>query len=138
MFDLGWVELSFLAVLALIIVGPKDLPKLARGAGRLWSRAQRLYRHSLNSIQRLETEIDLASGPDGRQTTDYYALLPEHVRRALEQAEPSRDAGHNERVEAMYTEAMAQVNQQHGEAPSPSPDDSGSEGASQEADHDRK
>ncbi|QIB64894.1 Sec-independent protein translocase subunit TatA/TatB [Kineobactrum salinum] len=106
MFDLGWVELSFLAILALIVVGPKDLPKLARGAGKLWGRVQRLYRQSLQSIHKLETEIELASGPDGRQTPDYYELLPEHVRRAMETAEPSRDAQHNQEVEAMYNEAM--------------------------------
>lgn len=112
MFDLGWVELSFLAILALIVVGPKDLPRLARGAAKVWGRVQRLYRQSLQSIHKLETEIELAGGPDGRKAPSYYDLLPEHVRRAMETAEPSRDAQHNEKVEAMYNEAMTQLKTQ--------------------------
>src|SRR5690606_6500037 len=59
MLDLGWAELMFLAVLALIVVGPQDLPKLARAIGKLWGKAQRLYRDSLASIRKLETEMDL-------------------------------------------------------------------------------
>lgn len=109
MFDLGWAELSFLAVLALIIVGPKDLPKLARGAGKLWGRVQRLYRHSLQSITRLENEIELASGPDQRRTPSHYDLLPEHVRRAMETAEPSRDPEQAQKTDEMYRQAMTEL-----------------------------
>lgn len=109
MFDLGWVELVFLAMLALIVVGPKDLPRLARGTGKLWGKAQRLYRDALGQINKLETEIDLASRPDERYKPSYYDLLPEHVRQAMEVAEPSRDAAENARVEALYQEAMADI-----------------------------
>jgi len=34
MFDLGWTELLVIGVVALIVVGPKDLPVLFRNAGR--------------------------------------------------------------------------------------------------------
>ena len=113
MLDLGWAELMFLAALALIVVGPKDLPKLARGIGKLWGKAQRMYRDSLASIRKLETEMDLAAKPDQRNQPSYYDLLPEHVRQAMEQSEPSRDAEHNQRVQAMYEEAMAEVKANH-------------------------
>lgn len=106
MLDLGWAELLFLAVLALIVVGPQDLPKLARSIGKLWGKAQRLYRDSLGSIRKLEVEMDLAAKPDQRQQPSYYDLLPEHVRQAMEQSEPSRDPEHNQRVQALYEEAM--------------------------------
>lgn len=79
MFDLGWSELAFLAVLALVVVGPRDLPKLIHGAGKLFGRAQRFYRESMFNLRRLEHEIDLASAPkDG--TPAYFELLPDHVR----------------------------------------------------------
>jgi sec-independent protein translocase protein TatB len=79
MFDLGWSELAFLAVLALIVVGPKDLPKLIHGVGKLVGRAQRFYRESMFSLRRLENEIDVASArKDGKPA--YYDLLPDHVR----------------------------------------------------------
>lgn len=82
MFDLGWSELAFLAVLALIVVGPKDLPKLIHGVGKLAGRAQRFYRESMFSLRRLENEIDVASArKDGKPA--YYDLLPDHVRAAV-------------------------------------------------------
>jgi len=34
MFDIGWSELLVIAVVAIVVVGPKDLPKLMRGFGR--------------------------------------------------------------------------------------------------------
>lgn len=113
MLDLGWVELTFLAVLALVVVGPKDLPKLARGTGKLWARVQRFYRQSLQSLQKLENEIDLAEGPDARNRPSYYDLLPDHVRRAMETAEPTRDPEQNRKVEEEYRAAMADIKRRH-------------------------
>lgn len=109
MLDLGWAELAFLLVLALVVVGPQDLPKLARTIGKLWGKLQRFYRDSLQSINKLETEMDLASQSDPRSKPSYYDLLPEHVRRALEQAEPTRDAEQHQQTQAMYEEAMAEI-----------------------------
>lgn len=109
MFDFGWMELAFLAMLALIIVGPRDLPRLASGVGRLWGRARRLYRDALGQLQKLENEMDLASKPDERLKPSYYDLLPEHVRAAMEMSEPSRDPEHNRKVEAMFREALADL-----------------------------
>lgn len=34
MFDIGWTELLIIAVVAIIVVGPKDLPKMLRSLGR--------------------------------------------------------------------------------------------------------
>jgi sec-independent protein translocase protein TatB len=109
MFDLGWAELAFLAVLALVVIGPQDLPKLAHTIGMLWGKLQRFYRDSMMGIRKLETEIDLASQPDQRNQPSYYDLLPEHVRQALEQAEPSRDPEQNQRTQQLYQEAMADI-----------------------------
>lgn len=113
MLDLGWAELAFLLVLALVVVGPQDLPKLARTIGKLWGKLQRFYRDSLQSINKLETEMDLASQSDPRNQPSYYHLLPEHVRQALEQAEPSRDAAQHQQTQAMYEQAMAEIKAAH-------------------------
>jgi len=40
MFDFGWDEMALIAVVTLIVIGPKDLPKVLRQAGR-WSRKAR-------------------------------------------------------------------------------------------------
>ncbi len=34
MFDIGWTELLIIAVVAIIVVGPKDLPRMLRSLGR--------------------------------------------------------------------------------------------------------
>lgn len=41
MFDIGFTELLMIGVVALIVVGPERLPKVARTAGHLYGRMQR-------------------------------------------------------------------------------------------------
>lgn len=41
MFDIGFSEMIVIAVVALIVIGPERLPKVARTLGHLWGRAQR-------------------------------------------------------------------------------------------------
>jgi len=40
MLDLGWTELALVAIVALMVIGPKDLPKVLRTLGQ-WSRRLR-------------------------------------------------------------------------------------------------
>ena len=42
MFDVGFFELTLIAVIALIVVGPERLPKLARTAGMWLGRGRRM------------------------------------------------------------------------------------------------
>lgn len=116
MLDLGWAELAFLFVLALVVVGPQDLPKLAHTIGKFWGKLQRFYRESLQSIHKLETEMDLASQADPRKQPSYYDLLPEHVRQAMEQAEPLRDAEQHQQNQTLYEQAMADIKAKHSAA----------------------
>ena len=44
MFDLGWTELLVIGVVALIVVGPKDLPVLFRNIGRFMGKARGMAR----------------------------------------------------------------------------------------------
>lgn len=60
MFDLGMSEMAVLGVVALIVVGPKDLPKLARSVGQMYSKMRNLageFRGALDQIAR-EAELD--------------------------------------------------------------------------------
>ncbi|MDO8412194.1 MAG: Sec-independent protein translocase protein TatB [Gallionellaceae bacterium] len=41
MFEVGFSEMVVIAVVALIVIGPERLPKVARTLGHLWGRAQR-------------------------------------------------------------------------------------------------
>lgn len=44
MFDLGWTELLVIGIVALIVVGPKDLPVLFRNVGRWIGKAKGMAR----------------------------------------------------------------------------------------------
>ncbi len=44
MFDLGWTELLVIGVVALIVVGPKDLPVLFRSLGKFMGKARGMAR----------------------------------------------------------------------------------------------
>ncbi|CAI8790428.1 Sec-independent protein translocase subunit TatA/TatB [Methylocaldum szegediense] len=82
MFDLGWTELVFCGVLALILVGPKDLPKLMRLIGGIVRRIKSLYRDVQMGLGTLEKEIDLASGAD--TTESWVGYVPEEIRKLPE------------------------------------------------------
>lgn len=44
MFDLGWTELLVIGIVALIVVGPKDLPGMFRAVGNFVGKAKRMAR----------------------------------------------------------------------------------------------
>lgn len=44
MFDLGWTEMLLIGIVALIVVGPKDLPGLFRSVGRFVGKARGMAR----------------------------------------------------------------------------------------------
>ena len=52
MFDFGFSELILIAVVALVVVGPERLPKVARTAGHLLGRLQRYVSDVKSDIQR--------------------------------------------------------------------------------------
>ena len=60
MFDIGWSELLVIAVVAIVVVGPKDLPKLMRTfghyAGKLRRAASDFQRQFEEAVR--ESEID--------------------------------------------------------------------------------
>lgn len=57
MFDIGFTELMLIGVVALIVIGPERLPKVARTAGHLYGRMQR-YVSSVKSDISQEIELD--------------------------------------------------------------------------------
>jgi sec-independent protein translocase protein TatB len=57
MIDLGLSKLAVIGVVALIVIGPERLPKVARMAGTLYGRAQR-YLHDVKSEVAREIEME--------------------------------------------------------------------------------
>jgi sec-independent protein translocase protein TatB len=57
MIDLGLSKLAIIGAVALVVIGPEKLPKVARMAGTLYGRAQR-YLHEVKSEVSREMELE--------------------------------------------------------------------------------
>lgn len=60
MFDIGWQELFVVAVLALIVIGPKDLPKTIKLVTSWIRKARMMAREFQTGIDDMVREADLA------------------------------------------------------------------------------
>jgi len=59
MFDLSWTELLVIAAVAIIVVGPKDLPRALRGVGRWTGKARRMARDFRRQFDEALREAEL-------------------------------------------------------------------------------
>ena len=59
LFDIGWSELLLIGVVALIFIGPKDLPRALRIAGYWVGRASTLSREFQSSVDQMIREAEL-------------------------------------------------------------------------------
>jgi sec-independent protein translocase protein TatB len=57
MIDLGLTKLALIGAVALVVIGPEKLPRVARMAGSLYGRAQRYIRDVKSEVSR-EIELD--------------------------------------------------------------------------------
>ncbi|MGA9665614.1 MAG: Sec-independent protein translocase protein TatB [Gallionella sp.] len=76
MFDFSFSELMVIMVVALIVIGPERLPKVARTMGHLWGRAQRY----VNGVK-ADIERDMA--------VEEYRQLQQKVQAAASELEQS-------------------------------------------------
>lgn len=58
MFDIGFWELAVIAVVALLVVGPKELPNLLRTTGAMVRRARRFVREAKSDLDQEIRKID--------------------------------------------------------------------------------
>ncbi|MEM8553967.1 MAG: Sec-independent protein translocase protein TatB [Pseudomonadota bacterium] len=56
MFDLGWSELLIIGIVALIVVGPKDLPVMFRTLGRFMGKARSMAREFTSAMNEAADE----------------------------------------------------------------------------------
>ncbi len=59
MFDIGWQELFIVAVLGLIVIGPKDLPRALRTMGKWVRKARAMARDFQGGLDDVMREADL-------------------------------------------------------------------------------
>lgn len=80
MLDLSWTELFFVAVLALIIIGPKDLPEMFQLFGRFTAKIKRMYADMQGSMNQLTKEVNIVNGKAQPGDESWKAFLPEEIR----------------------------------------------------------
>lgn len=65
MFDIGWLELMIIGVVALIVVGPKDLPGMFRTVGRFMGKARAMAREFQRSMEAAADDSGLKDATEG-------------------------------------------------------------------------
>lgn len=113
MFDLSWLELSFVAALALIVIGPKDLPKLFSMMSHVMNKSKRMLNDVKGSVKQLENEINISQGQQSNHWKDY---LPEEIQHLPDDFTPGSMSAedHRSRRQAHHAaKVAAQAKQQH-------------------------
>ncbi|WP_417318398.1 Sec-independent protein translocase protein TatB [Emcibacter sp.] len=59
MFDIGMFEMFVIVVLAIIVVGPRDLPKMLRTAGQMVRKIKALGQEFQTGIKQIADEVEL-------------------------------------------------------------------------------
>ena len=59
MFDIGWSELMVIAVVALVVIGPKDLPRAMRVVGQWTARMKKMAREFQGQFNEALREAEL-------------------------------------------------------------------------------
>ena len=60
MFDIGWDEMLFTAIIAIVVIGPKDLPRALRTAGQWLGKVRRVSGHFRSGIETMIREAEMA------------------------------------------------------------------------------
>jgi sec-independent protein translocase protein TatB len=85
MIDLGLSKIAVIGVVALIVLGPERLPKIARVAGTLFGRAQRYIRDVKDEVSR---DIELAELREmGKSVNEEFSGVESTMRATWSEAE---------------------------------------------------
>lgn len=68
MFDIGWAEMMVIAVVAIVVVGPKELPGMLRTFGKTMGKVRRMSRDFQRQFDDALKEADLDDVRKGIET----------------------------------------------------------------------
>lgn len=102
MFDIGFSELMVIAVVALIVIGPERLPKVARTVGLLFGRMQRYVNDVKSDISR-EMALD-----DLRKLQSSIQETAQSIEKSVNDEVRSAESEMNKMAAAVPAEATAE------------------------------
>ena len=101
MFDIAWSELALIAAVALIVIGPKDLPRVMRSVGQWTRKARAMAAEFQRNVDEMIREAEL-----------------DEVRREVEKVSPTEFRNNLEKlVDAKGINEAARIDP----APAPTP-----------------
>ncbi len=111
MFDIGWSEMAMIALIALIVMGPKELPKAMRSVAKWARKARSLAREFQSGIDDMIREADVEDARqafDATKTLDIGKVIEDTVDPTgslREEAEELRDTAQSDGSSETETEA---------------------------------
>jgi sec-independent protein translocase protein TatB len=91
MFGVDSTELAIVAVIALIFIGPKDLPRVLRALGHWVGRVRGMARHFTSGIESMMREAELEE-MEKKWREENERILALHPANAIYPDPPARDA----------------------------------------------
>jgi len=131
--QIGFLELMVLAVLALVVVGPKDLPKLMRGIGKFLRQARSMADEFRAGFDEMARETEMAELRNEIESLKKNNPVNE-VKKAVEDTAREADADRYQQVKGTPPpkdgEAKAEqaAEQSDAEGVTPQPDEKKAEG----------
>jgi len=102
MFDLGFLELFIVGVIALLVLGPERLPAAARTAGQWIGNAKRITRQFSEELDRQVKADEIRERLRQEQSDIGYEDIQQNVREALDEAKKDEHLL-NTRVDSQQT-----------------------------------
>jgi len=89
MFDIGWSEMLLCAIVALVVIGPKDLPRAMRTVGHWVGRARGVARHFRSGFDTMVREAELEE-MEKKWAAENERIMREHPPEQAPPADPGQ------------------------------------------------